>query len=41
MGAPNDVLIRIDEIEEELHGLSDELHEIRALVVRASVVPCG
>ena len=36
MGAPTDVLSRIDEIERELRGLSDEVHEIRALVTRAA-----
>ena len=40
MGAPADVLIRIDEIEDELHGLSDELHELRALVTRTAARLC-
>ena len=39
MAAPTDVLIRIDEIEGELRGLSAELHEIRALVTQAPSHP--
>ena len=39
MAAPTDVLPRIDEIENELHGLSAELHEIRILVTQATIAP--
>ena len=39
MGAPTDVLIRIDEIEIELRGLSTEVHEIRALVTQSAAAP--
>ena len=39
MGAPADVLSRIDEIENELRGLSAEVHDIRALVTGAAVAP--
>ncbi len=39
MAAPSDVLIRIDEIDEELRGLAAEVHELRALVTQAAVAP--
>ena len=41
MGAPTDVLIRIDEIEIELRGLSTEVHEIRALVTQSAAAPAA
>ena len=39
MSGATDVLIRIDEIEDELRGLSDEVHELRALVTRTAAAP--
>ena len=39
MGSRDDVLVRIDEIEAELRGLSGELLELRALVTQTASVP--
>jgi len=41
MGAHDDVLVRIDEIEAELRDLFGELHEMRALVSRTAAVPAA
>ena len=41
MGAHDDVLVRIDEIEAELRDLFGELHEMRGLVSRTAAVPAA